>query len=50
MAVRDREGFGLLIAGDPVLEFSAHPYRPEDLTQEEARSTRRISSGKTSPA
>ena len=34
MAVRDAEGRGLLVAGDPVLEFSAHPYWPEDLTQE----------------
>jgi beta-galactosidase len=33
LAVRDAEGWGLLIAGDPVLEFSAHPYWPEDLTQ-----------------
>jgi beta-galactosidase len=34
LAVRDDEGRGLLVAGDPVLEFSAHPYWPEDLTQE----------------
>jgi len=34
LAVRDAEGRGLLIAGDPVLEFSAHPFWPEDLTQE----------------
>ncbi|MGZ5554228.1 MAG: glycoside hydrolase family 2 TIM barrel-domain containing protein [Candidatus Aminicenantales bacterium] len=33
LAVRDGEGRGLFIAGDPVLEFSAHPYWPEDLTQ-----------------
>ena len=34
VAVRDSKGYGLLVAGDPVLEFSAHPYWPEDLTQE----------------
>jgi beta-galactosidase len=34
LAVRDGEGRGLLIAGDPVFEFSAHPYWPEDLTQD----------------
>jgi len=34
VAVRDAEGRGLLIVGDPVLEFSAHPHWPEDLTQE----------------
>jgi beta-galactosidase len=34
VAVRDSEGYGLLVAGDPVLEFSAHPYWPEDLTLE----------------
>ena len=34
VAVRDSEGYGLLVVGDPVLEFSAHPYWPEDLTQE----------------
>jgi beta-galactosidase len=34
LAVRDAEGRGLLISGDPVLEFSAHPFWPEDLTQE----------------
>jgi len=34
MAVRDAEGRGLLVAGDPVFEFSAHPYWPEDLTLE----------------
>ena len=33
LAVRDSEGRGLLISGDPVLEFSAHPFWPEDLTQ-----------------
>ncbi len=33
VAVRDAEGYGLLVSGDPVLEFSAHPYWPEDLTQ-----------------
>jgi beta-galactosidase len=33
LAVRDREGRGLLISGDPVFEFSAHPFWPEDLTQ-----------------
>jgi len=34
MAVRDADGWGLLVAGDPVFEFSAHSYWPEDLTQE----------------
>jgi beta-galactosidase len=34
MAVRDAEGWGLLVSGSPVFEFSAHPYWPEDLTQE----------------
>ena len=34
VAIRDAEGRGLLISGDPVLEFSAHPFWPEDLTQE----------------
>ncbi|HMA53049.1 MAG TPA: glycoside hydrolase family 2 TIM barrel-domain containing protein [Acidobacteriota bacterium] len=34
VAVRDAEGRGLLISGDPVLEFSVHPFWPEDLTQE----------------
>jgi len=34
LAVRDGEGWGLLVAGAPVFEFSAHPYFPEDLTQE----------------
>ncbi|MCK7470595.1 MAG: beta-galactosidase small subunit [Desulfomicrobium escambiense] len=34
MAFRDAEGRGLLVLGDPVLEFSAHPHWPEDLTQE----------------
>ncbi|MBN2264943.1 MAG: DUF4981 domain-containing protein, partial [Candidatus Aminicenantes bacterium] len=34
MAVRDGEGRGLLVSGDPVFEFSAHPYWPEDLTLE----------------
>jgi beta-galactosidase len=34
LAVRDGEGRGLLIAGDPVFEFSAHPCWPEDLTLE----------------
>jgi beta-galactosidase len=34
LAVRDAEGYGLLISGDPVLEFSVHPHWPEDLTQE----------------
>ena len=33
LAVRDAEGWGLLVAGDPLFEFSAHPYWPEDLTQ-----------------
>ncbi len=33
LAVRDAEGRGLLISGDPVLEFSAHHFWPEDLTQ-----------------
>ena len=32
LAVRDADGRGLLIAGDPVLGFSAHPFWPEDLT------------------
>jgi beta-galactosidase len=32
LAVRDAEGRGLLISGDPVLEFSAHHFWPEDLT------------------
>jgi beta-galactosidase len=32
VAVRDAEGRGLLIAGDPLFEFSAHPFWPEDLT------------------
>lgn len=32
LAVRDAEGRGLLIAGDPLLEFSAHPFWPEDMT------------------
>ena len=39
LAVRNGEGRGLLVAGDPVLEFSAHPFWPEDLTQE-SRGTR----------
>ncbi len=34
VAFRDAGGRGLLVAGDPVLEFSAHPHWPEDLTQE----------------
>jgi beta-galactosidase len=34
VAVRDAEGRGFLVSGDPVLEFSAHPHWPEDLTQE----------------
>ena len=34
LAVRDGNGWGLLAAGDPVFAFSAHPYWPEDLTQE----------------
>jgi beta-galactosidase len=34
LAVRDGDGRGLLVSGDPVLEFSAHPFWPEDLTQE----------------
>jgi len=34
LAVRDGDGRGLLIAGDPLFEFSAHPFWPEDLTQE----------------
>ncbi len=33
LAVRDPEGRGLLISGEPVFGFSAHPYWPEDLTQ-----------------
>ncbi len=32
VAVRDKAGAGLLIAGQPLVEFSAHPYWPEDLT------------------
>jgi beta-galactosidase len=34
VAVRDSEGLGLLISGDPVLEFSVHPFWPTDLTLE----------------
>jgi len=34
VAIRDAEGRGLLVSGDPVLEFSARPFWPEDLTQE----------------
>jgi beta-galactosidase len=34
LALRDGEGRGLLITGDPVFEFSAHPFWPEDLTLE----------------
>jgi beta-galactosidase len=34
LAVRDGEGRGLLVSGDQVFEFSAHPFWPEDLTQE----------------
>ncbi len=34
VACRDAAGRGLLVAGDTVLEFSAHPHWPEDLTQE----------------
>jgi len=34
LAVRDGEGRGLLVSGDPIFEFSAHPFWPEDLTQE----------------
>jgi beta-galactosidase len=33
LAVRDSEGRGLLVSGHPVLEFSAHPFWPEDMTQ-----------------
>lgn len=33
LAVRDGAGRGLLVSGDPVFEFSAHPFWPEDLTQ-----------------
>ncbi|HSA96229.1 MAG TPA: beta-galactosidase domain 4-containing protein, partial [Acidobacteriota bacterium] len=33
LAVRDAEGWGLLVTGHPLFEFSAHPYGPEDLTQ-----------------
>jgi beta-galactosidase len=33
LAVRDAEGWGLLVTGDPLFEFSTHPYWPEDLTQ-----------------
>lgn len=32
LAVRDVRGRGLLVSGDPLFEFSAHPYWPEDLT------------------
>ena len=39
LAVRDAEGWGLLVSGSPVFEFSAHPYWPEDLTQESRGST-----------
>ncbi len=31
-AVRDGRGYGLLIAGEPLFEFSAVPHWPEDLT------------------
>ena len=34
VAVRNRDGMGLLIAGQPFLEFSALPHWPEDLTLE----------------
>ncbi|MBP7707316.1 MAG: DUF4981 domain-containing protein [Candidatus Aminicenantes bacterium] len=34
VALRDDGGRGLLVLGDPLLEFSAHPHWPEDLTQE----------------
>ncbi|MEN6561880.1 MAG: glycoside hydrolase family 2 TIM barrel-domain containing protein [Acidobacteriota bacterium] len=33
LAVRDGLGRGLLVTGDPLFEFSAHPFWPEDLTQ-----------------
>ncbi len=33
VAIRDKDGRGLLAAGDPLLEFSALPYTTEDLTQ-----------------
>ncbi len=32
LAVRDPEGYGLLVSGEPLFEFSALPYWPEDLT------------------
>ncbi len=34
VALRDADGVGLLIAGQPLLGFSALPYWPEDLTLE----------------
>ncbi|MEN6310923.1 MAG: glycoside hydrolase family 2 TIM barrel-domain containing protein, partial [Acidobacteriota bacterium] len=34
VAVRDKDGIGLLIAGQPLLGFSALPHWPEDLTLE----------------
>jgi beta-galactosidase len=34
VALRDADGWGLLVTGSPVLEFSAHPAWPEDLTLE----------------
>jgi len=34
VAVRDKDGAGLLVAGRPLLAFSALPYWPEDLTLE----------------
>jgi beta-galactosidase len=34
LAVRDGQGYGLLISGSQVFEFSAHSFWPEDLTQE----------------
>ncbi len=32
LAVRDPDGYGLLVSGDPLFEFSVLPYWPEDLT------------------
>jgi beta-galactosidase len=34
VAIRDKDGNGLLIAGQPLFEFSAIPYWSEDLTLE----------------
>jgi beta-galactosidase len=34
VALRDADGWGLLVTGSPLFEFSAHPAWPEDLTLE----------------